>query len=60
MAAATNYQEQQKLLYLEFDVLTALDMKNVTSRDTPPYVSLKINRRFGGTCLNFQGRGRFE
>jgi hypothetical protein len=45
-----------KRIYVRFEVLTAVVMKNSIFWDITPSNPLKINRRFGGTCLHFQGR----
>jgi hypothetical protein len=37
-------------IYIRFEVLTAVFMKNSISWDKTPCMPLKVNRRFGGTC----------
>jgi hypothetical protein len=41
---------------VEFEVLTAVVMRSSIFWDITPRSPLKVNRRFGGTCLHLQGR----
>jgi hypothetical protein len=52
--AQTNRKQQTTTKLIEFDVLTAVVMRTPTFWVITPCSPLKLNRRFGGTCL--QGR----
>jgi hypothetical protein len=46
--------------YVLFGVLTAVVMKSSVFRDITPCSPLRVNGRFGGTCLHLQGRNQHE
>jgi hypothetical protein len=41
-------------IYLEFEALTVVAMKNSIFWDGTPCNPLKVNRRFGGTCYHLE------
>jgi hypothetical protein len=57
LPATLEPDEEQRQNYVGFEVLTAVVMKSTIFWDITPCISMKVNRRFGGTYrLHLQGR----